>query len=120
MQLDAVRRDTPLTMQEVKEDDPADRRRPRKVAIRVTDRAFCREKAALRELHRPAMLSATRASQVGKLNDHRRGRVVRLAHDEVNVTVGLELCGDQSGTYRNGDLLCLGSCAELCRRRQGD
>lgn len=66
------------------------------------------------------MLGATRATQVGKLNDHCRTRVARLVDDQVNVTVGLELRGDQSDAHRNGDLLCLGSRAELCRRRQGD
>jgi hypothetical protein len=80
-------------VQEVKEDNAANRGCPREGAVLVTHWTFRREKASLREFHRPAMPGATRATQVGKLNDHCRGKVARLADDQVNVTVGLELRG---------------------------
>jgi hypothetical protein len=60
MQFDAVRCNAPLTVQEVKEEDAANRGCPREGAVRVTHWTFRREKASLREFHRPAMLGATR------------------------------------------------------------
>jgi len=67
MQFDAVRCNAPLTVQEVKEDDAANRGCPREGAVLVTHWTFRREKASLREFHRPAMLRRAAAGRTHRL-----------------------------------------------------